>query len=55
MTTRISQRCGSGSDEASDQAGRAPLLFPAFAGTLASDIPTTNLEDSTPLSKVSIA
>jgi hypothetical protein len=61
MTTRISQRRGSGSDDAPDQASCAPPLcppawgapapwprWPPGAGTLASDIPTTNLEYDLP-------
>ena len=48
MTMRISQRRGSGSAEAPAQAFCASPPRPAEAGTLASDIPTTNLEDFIP-------
>ena len=48
MTMRISQRRGSGSADPPDQASCAPPPGPAEAGTLASDIPTTNLEGSVP-------
>jgi hypothetical protein len=48
MTTRISQRRGSGADDAPGQAFCAPPPWPAVAGTLASDIATTNLENYIP-------
>ena len=48
MTMRISQRRGSGSADPPDQAPCAPPPGPAEAGTLASDIPATNLEGCVP-------
>ena len=48
MTMRISQRRGSGSADPPDQDPCAPPPGPAEAGTLASDIPTTNLEGCVP-------
>jgi AcrR family transcriptional regulator len=55
MTMRISQRRGSGSDDAPDQAFCAPPVGPPGAGTLASDIPTTNLEHYVPFMSTRVA
>jgi len=49
ITTRISQRRGSGGAAVAPQPCCVPLLSPAGTGTLASDIPTANLEGMVPL------
>src|SRR5580692_4817986 len=49
ITTRISQRRGSGWAAVAPQPGCVPPFSPAGTGTLASDIPITNLEGTVPL------
>ncbi len=51
MTTRISQRRGSGWAAVSPQPGCVPPFSPAGTGTLASDITSTNLEGMIPLTE----